>query len=418
MSDPMGHDVDLTLDRWMDAVAPERAPGSVLEGTFARTMTTSQDRPVPWRRIRIGARPRARFASVAWVALVVLLAIAVVAVALLSSGGPPLLTEVTPSASATASPSPSPPATPSGPPPISVTPEATISVQKPLFMATDGAVPWLINEAGEVVRIDPASNSIGASNVIGPPGDPYQGIAADATAVWVTDWTTQHIFRVDPGTLQVAETITAGSGSKGVIVAESRVWVADTRGGAVLRIDPETNLVAATVNVGPTGPSGPNWLADGLGSVWVDVPNNGTVARIDPVTDTVQATIHAPDTFTPCGGIAVGTDAAWVTACAEQKQMIAIDAADDTVRATIQLDGFGYYPTMIDGAPWVALNRERADNGQIVRIDPLTDSVDRVLVPGTSFHGGGNLVVAAGSVWVFDALHNVVIRLPLSAFGS
>ena len=112
------------------------------------------------------------------------------------------------------------------------------------------------------------------------------------------------------------------------------------------------------------------------------------------------------------------SDAVWVTGCAEQKQLIVIDTASNTVRATIPLDGFGYYPTMIDGAPWVSLNRERADNGQIVRINPVTDSVDRVLVPGTSFHGGGNLVVAAGSVWVFDDLHAALLRLPLSAFGS
>ena len=132
----------------------------------------------------------------------------------------------------------------------------------------------------------------------------------------------------------------------------------------------------------------------------------------------IQAAIDVPTRFIAGGGIAVGADAAGVTACAEQKQLIVIDAATNTVRATVQLDGFGYYPTMIEGAPWVALNRELADNGQIVRVNPQTDSVDRVIVPGPSFHGGGNLVVAAGSVWVFDDLHGTLLRLPLSAFGS
>lgn len=416
MSDQLDRDVDLMLDRWIDAVAPERAPTSVLEGTFTRIMTTSQARPVPWRRIRIGSPPNAAFASLAWVALVVILAIALVAVALLSSGSPPQMTQALPSASATASRSPL--ASPVGPRPISVKPEATIAVENPLFMATDGSVPWLINAAGEVVRIDPGANAIGASRPIGPPGDPYQGIAADASGVWVTDWVTGKIFRVDPATLEVAETIMAGVGSKGVLITDAGVWIADTRGGAVLRIDPATNKVAATVSVGPTGSGGPNWLAAGLASVWVDVPNNGTVARIDPATDTLQATIDAPEGFVPCGGIAVGTDAVWVTGCADQKRLIVIDPSRNAVRATIQLDGFAYYPTMINGAPWVALNREQADNGQIVRINPVTDSVDRVLVPGTSFHGGGNLVVAAGSVWVFDDLHGALLRLPLSAFGS
>lgn len=419
MSDPIVRDVDQMLDRWIDAVAPERAPTSLLEGTFARTMTTSQARPVPWRQIRIGPRPKATFAPLAWVAVIVILAVAIAAVALFGGGGPPLLPVVTPSPTGTAgaTTSPSPPASPSGPPPISVTPEATIAVENPLFMATDGTVPWLINQAGEVVRIDPAANKIGASKRIGPSGDPYQGIAADANAVWVTDWTAGHRFRVDPGTLEATTTTTA-SAFKGVIVAEPGVWLADTRGGAVVQIDPVSNLIGASVDVGPTGAAGPNWLAAGLGSVWVDIPNNSTVARIDLATDAVQATIDVPSGFIPCGGIAVGADAAWVTACAEQKQLIVIDAATNTVRATVQLDGFGYYPTMIEGAPWVALNREQADNGQIVRVNPQTDRVDRVLVPGPSFHGGGNLVVAAGSVWVFDALHGTLIRLPLSAFAS
>ncbi len=213
MSDPIVRDVDQMLDRWIDAVAPERAPTSLLEGTFARTMTTSQARPVPWRQIRIGPRPKAAFAPLAWVAVIVILAVAIAAVALFGGGGPPLLPVVTPSPTGTAgaTTSPSPPASPSGPPPISVTPEATIAVENPLFMATDGTVPWLINQAGEVVRIDPAANKIGASKRIGPSGDPYQGIAADANAVWVTDWTAGHRFRVDPGTLEATTTTTASA---------------------------------------------------------------------------------------------------------------------------------------------------------------------------------------------------------------
>jgi YVTN family beta-propeller protein len=317
-----------------------------------------------------------------------------------------------------ASPSPSPSASPSGPPPVLITPEATITIEKPLFMATDGDVPWLVNEAGEIVRLDPNTNAIGASGRVGPPGDPYQSLAATADGVWVTDWDTQHVFRVDPDTLQVTDTITAGIGLKGVIVTDAGVWVADTRGGAVVRIDPATNQVAASVPAGFSGPAGPNWLGSGLGSVWVDIPNNGTVTRINPDTDTVQATIKPPAEFIPCGGIAVGTDAVWVTGCAEQKQLIRIDPATNTSAVIIKLAGYGYYPTMINGAPWVSLDRGGPRNGQIVRINPLTDSVDRVLVPDAAFGGGGNLVVAAGAVWVSDPFNGAVIRLTLSAFGS
>ena len=85
------------------------------------------------------------------------------------------------------------------------------------------------------------------------------------------------------------------------------MWVADVHGGTVLRVDQATDKVSATITVGNAGASGPNWLAIGFSSIWVDVPNSGTIVRIDPVTNLVQSTIHVPTTFSPCGGMAVGT---------------------------------------------------------------------------------------------------------------
>jgi hypothetical protein len=120
------------------------------------------------------------------------------------------------------------------------------------------------------------------------------------------------------------------------------------------------------------------------------VPSPGST----PSTNAVQATIKPPVEFVPCGGFAIGTDAVWVTGCSEQKQLIRIDPATNTVAEIIKVDGYGNYPTMINGFAWVSLDRGGARNGQIVRISRLTDSVDRVLVPGAPFGGGGNLVVA------------------------
>ena len=53
----------------------------------------------------------------------------------------------------------------------------------------------------------------------------------------------------------------------------------------------------------------------------------------------------------------------------------------------------------------------------LCRIDAATNAIDRVLRPGATFGGGGDIVVAAGSVWVVDGYNNSVIRLPLAAFG-
>jgi hypothetical protein len=51
------------------------------------------------------------------------------------------------------------------------------------------------------------------------------------------------------------------------------------------------------------------------------------------------------------------------------------------------------------------------------RLDAATNTVDRVLIPGASFRGGGNMLLAAGSVWVVDDRNSAVLRLPLAAFG-
>jgi hypothetical protein len=80
------------------------------------------------------------------------------------------------------------------------------------------------------------------------------------------------------------------------------------------------------------------------------------------------------------------------------------------------MGGRGFLPTIINGAPWIAVDRGD-DAASIVRIDPATNQFDRVLSPGDPFRGGGDMAVAAGSLWILDGANNRVLRLPLSAFA-
>ena len=116
---------------------------------------------------------------------------------------------------------------------------------------------------------------------IGSTSDLYNGIAANAAAVWATNWTTAKLARVDPVTLKVVQ-IAAGLAPKGVLATADGVWVADTHDGSVLPVDLDTNKVGKGIMVGPAAASGPNWLASGLGSLWVGVPNNNSIVRVNP----------------------------------------------------------------------------------------------------------------------------------------
>jgi hypothetical protein len=82
----------------------------------------------------------------------------------------------------------------------------------------------------------------------------------------------------------------------------------------------------------------------------------------------------------------------------------------------IDLGGYAD-PMLINGRLWVAVDTGTPDGGFLARIDPATNSVDRVVVPDTPF-GGGNVVSQAGSAWLLDGYHGQVLRLPQSAFGG
>jgi len=388
-------------------------------------MGGNQVRVYPWHRLvpegRSVIRPAAGFA-VAVIALVVVLTMAIGFV----GGG-----EGIPTPSATPSPSASPTSAPSATrpalitvpqqtfPAIPVIADSIIDVSSPWAMVSDNASVWVLAGDGRIDRIDPATDSVVESLAgLGAKTDEYDGLAVNDADLWVADFTSRSVYRVAAAPLAIATSIPAGQAPKGVLADANGVWVADVHGGSVLRIDPATNTVEDTIIVGPKGASGPNWLAEGLGSIWVDIPNNGSIVRIDPVTGQVRATILAPMEFTPCGGMAINDDAVWVTSCSADDLMGRIDANSDTFVAAMDMGGYGYNPVVINGFVWVSVDTGDAETGKLVRINPNTNTIDRVLVPSSKFGGGGDIVVAAGSVWAADGYNNVVIRLPMAAFGA
>jgi virginiamycin B lyase len=409
-------DISVVLAAWMNDAAPRSIPVPVLEDSFARTMSSRQVRAYPWQRVA-GPVPRPR--HITGFALVATAALLVAALAFGALGGgfgiapapnPTPSPTAIPTPTAIPSPSPSPfPATP-------IVPTASVAVVGAQSLATDGTVVWLLSETGSVARIDPATNTAGAGVQTGGTTDLYNGISVDVNGVWVTDWDTRTLFRIDPTTSKVAATIEVGLAPKGVLATGSAVWVADTHDGKVYRIDPATNKVVATITVGPTGTSGPNWLANGFGSIWTSVPNASAVVRIDPKTNAVQATIKIPVEVTACGGFAFTETDVWMPSCGGGRTMARIDPATNVVAGIPRPDGAASTPAVIDGAAWVSLDTTPTVPGYLARLSSEQDAVDLALSPGSDFGGGGDLVVAAGSAWVIDGGHDRVLRLPLTGF--
>jgi hypothetical protein len=412
-------DVGPILRTWMAAVAPDRAPERLLEESFARTMVGSQLRVFPWHRrpVTHRASARSRFAGLALAAGAVTLALALTASVVFRPGqGPGGLPSPSPSPTPA---SPSPGVTP-GPPasvrpfpsPVTVAPIAEIGVDLPMAWASDGSTIWLFTARSNLLRIDPLTNSIAANVRLDLATDAFQGLAGNSTGLWVTDWMSNEILRFDPQTLEPVTSVDTVALSKGVLVNGDTVWVASTRGGSVQRIDQKTNTITTNISVGPTGPSGPNWLARGLGSIWTSVPNTSSVVRINELTNAVQATIPISGRTTPCGGLAAGPTAVWVVTC-EGSYAAQIDPATNTQVGEVDLGSSGSNPVLIGDRTWVA-----PDGPRIVRLDPVSHDIDQAVVPGTGLARGGDILVAAGSLWVMDWADNRVLRLPLDAFGA
>jgi len=410
--------VDQTLAAWMADVAPDRAPTRLLEGTFARTMRTRQARRYPWHRLGTGAPGRLSSGLRPRAGLLVLAGLVLAALALgLVAGGLGSLTSPVPSPSPTlASGTFVTPTLAPLPSPIAVSPQAVIPVQRANAIVSLDSSIWILG-AGELDRIDPGVSAVTAAVPLGGAADLYNDLGANAAGLWATDWDTARLYRVDPTALKVTAVIPAGLAPKGILASSAGVWVADTHDGKVLRFDPATNTIVDRIVVGPTGNSGPNWLASGLGSIWVNIPNDSSVVRIDPISKAIQARIQIPPSVVPCGGFEFETTVVWVTTCGGGSAMAGIDPATNEVVGIRNLGAFEGSPTLINGRHWFSMDTGDASSGSLVRIDEATNSIDRVLVPGDAFGGGGSMVVQAGSVWVIDGYNGAVLRLPLAAFA-
>jgi len=407
-------DFDRIARAWLELgpnEAPDRSVSAVLQAVETTPQVRRLSQRLPWRFPIMTRFPITAAAAVAIV-------IVVAGFLLLRSNDTTGVGGPSPSASGAASAAPSTSASTSAgaaplPDPISVTPEAAVAVTKPFSMAFDGKALWVVSETvGTLVRIDPATNEAGTPVEI---AGSLQGVSGDADGVWATSWSTGRAYHVDPDTQEIVASVETGL-SKGILATDGAVWVANTRDGTVTRIDPATNEIVATIVVGSKGAGGPNWLTSGFGSIWVGVPLNSSVVRIDPATNKVQATIAS--TTVPCGGLLSGADAVWITSCADGKSASRIDPSTNSAVGVVYLGGYAQTPALIDGVPWASIDRGGGMRGAIVRINPLTNEVDRVLSPGPDFTGGLDILVAAGSVWVLDDASDQVLRLPLSAFGS
>jgi DNA-binding SARP family transcriptional activator/DNA-binding beta-propeller fold protein YncE len=175
-----------------------------------------------------------------------------------------------------------------------------------------GAI-W-VTSGDRLFEIDPRSGAVLAGGR--PLGCCYElyDVAVDEHAVWLVDLS-EHVTRLSPASVRRTGSISLGVIPTTVATGFGSVWAAapESTGGrvALWRLDPQTVRVTQTIPVGRGNAYLETLgLAVGAGSIWLTKYDEGTLFRIDPTSGTVEATIHIGG---HPRGIAVGAGRVWVT---------------------------------------------------------------------------------------------------------
>jgi YVTN family beta-propeller protein len=278
--------------------------------------------------------------------------------------------------------------------PLAVTAAAAIAiaVAAALTIALSGNARRQVRLAADAVGVVRDGRLVDQA----PVGVAPAAIAADREGIWIASAGSSTVWRLDPKTFDVRQTIQVGNGPSGIAIGQGAVWVTNGLDGTVSRIDPKANKLVQTVPVG----NGPAAIAYGLGSIWVANRADQTVNRIDPRTGNVLDTLAAG---TDAAAVAAGDGAVWVVDQARGR-LARLEPGFTEPVLTINVGNGPSAITLGAGSVWVANTLDST----VSRVDPHSN---RVLA--TIPVGAGPTALAAGSdgIWVANEFDDTLARI-------
>jgi len=218
-------------------------------------------------------------------------------------------------------------------------------------------------------------------------------------AVWVVNYKTNALLRVDPWTLQ-ARSVRVDATPFDVLVAFRRLWVTAWEDGVLDEVDPASLTVVRRVDVGPR----PVGLAARRGAVWVGFGREATaIARVEPAT---AAITRVPVGAARPGWFVTGTTDFWIQAA--DSDLLHVDPASGKVLARLHVGGtLGQGALASDGTIWVP-DKELS---VVYRVDPVGQRVVDSFPAGP---GAYLALRAVGSMWVLSYAGSDVRRFRAS----
>jgi streptogramin lyase len=193
--------------------------------------------------------------------------------------------------------------------------------------------------------------------------------------IWFTDVNNNRIRKYNPATNQVDLSVTVGTAPNGIEYDGSHLWVCNYSSDSITKVDPTDGSVVTTISLAAT--AAPRFPTYAGGYLWVPGYGLHEVYKINVSTNAVVATITGVTT-NPCYTASDGTYL-WVT-CAGSANVRKINMTTNALSANVAVGntptGIRYFASHI----WVA----NYTSSTISKIDPGTDTVVTTL-------SGGNL---------------------------
>jgi YVTN family beta-propeller protein len=193
-----------------------------------------------------------------------------------------------------------------------------------------------------------------AATVQLPAGSGPRGLAFDGTHIWVSNYTSNSLSKIDINTNTVIDTLTTGVSAPddGIAFDGTYIWVSNNNASKVSRININGSppVVDADVIVGAT----PYGIACDGSYLWVANYGSGTVSKVNITTPGVEQTVSVG---TNPYGIAFDGSHIWVANSGSPVEARKIDISTNQVVASVQLgtDGGATRGVAFDGAHiWVA----------------------------------------------------------------
>jgi virginiamycin B lyase len=200
--------------------------------------------------------------------------------------------------------------------------------------------------------------------------------------------------------LTPSATIKIGGTADWVLITDDAVWVASTKPYAVQRIDPATNRIVATVGVAGEACSG---LAYGFGSIWVPLcGNKPELVRINAAKNTISATLPIAPAG-PEGGITASDDSVWMVTD-KNGTLNRIDPSTNSVRQKISIPPGSCNPIFSNGIVWIT----GGASSVLTAVDASTGSVRESVAVGPKPRF---LTSGGGSIWTLNQGDGTVSRV-------